>query len=72
MLAKSLDGCTAGDLACLCTKPDFEYGIRDCANEACLNATAAGIVIAWGQQLCPGAGSSVSTNGPWVVKKSID
>lgn len=48
-LAPSL-GCSA-DAACLCTKPDFAYGIRDCSNEAC-GADVASTVIAYGSSYC--------------------
>lgn len=28
-------GCTPGDSACLCSKANFAYGIRDCSAQAC-------------------------------------
>lgn len=60
MLAKSEElGCSAPDAACLCTKPDFGYGIRDCSNAAC-GAEAAVSVISYGQSYCAGMISTIS------------
>lgn len=55
-------GCASmTDTQCLCGKQNFEYGIRDCATQACLNpdgsenTTDAGTVVDFGKQLCAGA-----------------
>lgn len=37
-------GCSAGDSACLCTKVNYQYGIRDCTNEACPGEDASAAV----------------------------
>ncbi|KAF2786942.1 hypothetical protein K505DRAFT_189268, partial [Melanomma pulvis-pyrius CBS 109.77] len=50
-IASSEFGCTAGDVVCYCTKLDFGYGVRDCANEACTNGES-GQVIAYGTNYC--------------------
>lgn len=54
MVAKAQDqfGCDSGDIDCYCAQPRFGYGVRDCANEACPNASAAQTVIAFGSQYC--------------------
>ncbi len=39
------------DRACLCTKPDFGFGVRDCASEACPPDQAMP-VIAYGFNMC--------------------
>jgi hypothetical protein len=44
-------GCSANDYACLCTKPDFQYGLRDCSNEAC-GAAVGSSVVAYGSSIC--------------------
>lgn len=51
-LAEDL-GCSRGDMACVCSKVDFEYGIRDCTTEACPNDDVAEALAA-GRALCPG------------------
>lgn len=54
MLALATElGCQGkADTKCLCTTPNFSNGIRDCANEACQNATASSIVIKFGIDYC--------------------
>ncbi|RDH19315.1 hypothetical protein M747DRAFT_296495 [Aspergillus niger ATCC 13496] len=37
-------GCSSGDLSCLCSKPDYSYGIRDCTAQACPNDDANAVV----------------------------
>lgn len=51
-LASSL-GCSGSDAACLCSNPDFGYGIRDCSNQAC-GAEVASSVITYGSSYCQG------------------
>jgi hypothetical protein len=51
-LAPSL-GCASNDANCLCSNPNFGYGIRDCSNQAC-GAEVASSVIAYGGTYCSG------------------
>ncbi|PPJ54147.1 hypothetical protein CBER1_01053 [Cercospora berteroae] len=53
-LAPSL-GCPDAQADCLCRNADFGFGVRDCANQACGDASAAQQVIAYGTQYCGGA-----------------
>ncbi|OCK85707.1 hypothetical protein K432DRAFT_377355 [Lepidopterella palustris CBS 459.81] len=55
-------GCSNGDFACYCVKPDFRYGIRDCANQACTPAEAVQ-AISYGDNFCASylASNSIST-----------
>ncbi|RYP27249.1 hypothetical protein DL766_006461 [Monosporascus sp. MC13-8B] len=48
------------DPVCLCTKPDFLYGIRDCSNQYCHDPNAATQVINYGAQYCADAGIAIS------------
>jgi len=34
-IASSQLGCDTGNVDCYCQQPDFGYGVRDCAQEAC-------------------------------------
>lgn len=54
-------GCQQGNVTCYCTEPNFGYGVRDCANEACPNASDAATVIAFGTQYCQRALSSIAS-----------
>jgi hypothetical protein len=46
-------GCQSStDYNCLCNKPNFLYGVRDCSYQYCQNNTAANIAIAWGNSFC--------------------
>lgn len=54
--ASTLDCPSGQDLSCLCSKPNFKYGIRDCATQAC--GPDAPTIIAFGEQFCAGAGGS--------------
>lgn len=48
MLAKYQElGCGNQDIACMCRAPNFNYGVRDCANAACTDAGQASTVIAF-------------------------
>ncbi|KAK0668223.1 hypothetical protein QBC41DRAFT_127287 [Cercophora samala] len=40
------------DISCLCSKPDFNFGIRDCAVQACDNIQQAERVISEGHDIC--------------------
>lgn len=40
------------DIYCLCSKPDFNYGIHDCAVESCENIEQAEWVISEGKDIC--------------------
>ncbi|KAK4680617.1 hypothetical protein QC764_100543 [Podospora pseudoanserina] len=40
------------DIYCLCSKPDFNYGIHDCAVESCENIEQAEWVISEGKNIC--------------------
>ncbi|RYP05613.1 hypothetical protein DL764_003674 [Monosporascus ibericus] len=48
------------DPVCLCTRPDFLYGIRDCSHEYCRDPDAATRSINYGTQYCADAGIAVS------------
>ena len=37
-------GCNSGDMACLCKKQDYMYGVRDCTAQACPGDDAAAVV----------------------------
>ena len=50
-LAPSL-GCAPNDATCLCSNPDFGYGVRDCALESCPSTADANQVIAYGLAYC--------------------
>lgn len=50
-IANSQFGCGQGDVLCYCREPNFGYGVRDCANEAC-GSNDASTVIAFGTQYC--------------------
>lgn len=55
-------GCGASDYSCLCSKPEFHYGIHDCAYQHCApdNAAAAS-AVAWGDALCATITSGITT-----------
>ncbi|KAK5653958.1 hypothetical protein OQA88_7634 [Cercophora sp. LCS_1] len=44
-------GCPGSDPSCLCSKPDFGFGVRDCADQACHPDDAA-LVHAYGFNYC--------------------
>lgn len=44
-------GCEATDVNCYCQEPNFGYGIRDCANEAC-GGDQAQAIISYGRVYC--------------------
>jgi hypothetical protein len=50
MLTNAAFNC-AGNLACLCPKPDFGFGIRDCAVGAC-GAAVAATFTNWATSVC--------------------
>ena len=53
-------GCTsASDLACLCSKPNFNYGVRDCIAEACPPSDQ-GTVSSYAASVCAGELSTLS------------
>ncbi|KAK9770189.1 hypothetical protein SCAR479_13154 [Seiridium cardinale] len=54
-LAPNFD-CASTDYACLCQRANFQYGVRDCANEACPNAGDAQTVITYAVNQCASAG----------------
>lgn len=60
-IASSQLGCAAGNVTCYCTEPDFGYGVRDCANQACTNASDATTVISFGTSYCASALASYSS-----------
>lgn len=60
-IASSQLGCSAGNVTCYCTQPDFGYGVRDCANEACQNTTEAQSVITFGVSYCSSETSQISS-----------
>ncbi|KAK0732403.1 hypothetical protein B0T21DRAFT_195369 [Apiosordaria backusii] len=48
------------DISCLCSKPDFGFGIRDCAVQACENVQQAERVISEGKDICARAEPAAS------------
>jgi hypothetical protein len=50
-IATAQFGCGQNDVLCYCREPNFGYGVRDCANEAC-GSSEASTVIAFGTQYC--------------------
>lgn len=50
-IATAQFGCGQNDVLCYCKEPNFGYGVRDCANEAC-GSSEASTVIAFGTQYC--------------------
>jgi hypothetical protein len=55
MLAQySTLGCAPFDSYCLCSNPDFSFGLHDCSNGAC-GAVVASTVIAFGSAYCSSA-----------------
>ena len=53
-------GCAPGDHGCLCTKQDYQFGIRDCTNQACPGADAA-------QAVSDALGNCPMTFGPFFA-----
>lgn len=49
--------CGSTDAACLCKNANFEFGVRDCANESCGSKDDAEKVIAYGKEYCKKAGA---------------
>ena len=60
-IASSQLGCDTGNVNCYCQQPDFGYGVRDCAQEACEGDDDAQTVISFGQQYCQMAIDSYSS-----------
>ena len=60
-IATSQLGCDTGNVDCYCQQPDFGYGVRDCAQEACQSDNDAQTVISFGQQYCQMAIDSYSS-----------
>ncbi|KAI1206160.1 uncharacterized protein F4807DRAFT_463927 [Annulohypoxylon truncatum] len=61
MLNQASDlGCTNVAPSCLCAKPNFIYGVRDCATESCQDQSLAQQVIQYGSQYCASVGVDVS------------
>lgn len=47
-------GCnSAANTTCLCSTPNFQYGVRDCIAQTC-PPTDAATVAAFGKQFCAG------------------
>lgn len=68
--AKSQElGCEAGDVSCLCTNPDFIYGLRDCSAAIC-NDEQAAAVVAYGLAICRQAGVQITTGSAGSVSAS--
>ncbi|KID59247.1 CFEM domain protein, partial [Metarhizium brunneum ARSEF 3297] len=65
MLAKHRElGCGDKGVACMCRAPNFNYGIRDCANGACSNEDRASTVISFETSYwCPSF-MATGTNSP--------
>lgn len=45
-------GCSAGDVACLCSNQNFRFGVRDCTNEHCTGEVDKNAVIQTGNMFC--------------------
>lgn len=55
-------GCGGGDMKCICTKPEFHYGIHDCAYQHCApDNNAAAAAVDWGNSACLAATSGLTT-----------
>ncbi|KAF2843681.1 hypothetical protein M501DRAFT_994689, partial [Patellaria atrata CBS 101060] len=51
-IASAQFGCGIDDKNCICNAANFQFGVRDCANQAC---GADGAVVAqYGEQYCAG------------------
>lgn len=49
-------GCTGpNDVACLCSNPNFGFGVRDCTAQSCPPGTDFAPVFDFTQQYCAGA-----------------
>lgn len=57
-------GCGPGELNCLCGKPDFAFGVRDCATATCAEPGIKDIVFGAVQALCATATVPVNTPAP--------
>ncbi|KAG9258116.1 uncharacterized protein F5Z01DRAFT_319336 [Emericellopsis atlantica] len=53
-------GCEDADIQCLCQNPDFTYGLRDCAREACSGDDQEALVSA-GLKVCANVGVGITT-----------
>lgn len=47
-------GCPLGDAVCYCSRPEFGYGVRDCAAQACQDQTNVPSVLNYGATYCAG------------------
>ncbi|OIW27585.1 hypothetical protein CONLIGDRAFT_633950 [Coniochaeta ligniaria NRRL 30616] len=64
MLAQaSALGCGTGNAVnCLCTKPEFHFGIHDCAYQHCApDNNAAASAVSWGNSVCASVTSGLTT-----------
>ena len=59
-------GCEPGGTACLCSKPDFQFGIHDCAVQACA-ADLVASVTNFATALC-----ASKTSIPSLLSKKIN
>ncbi|EAS37506.1 chitinase 3 [Coccidioides immitis RS] len=63
MLNKASElGCDSTDKACLCSKQNFAFGLRDCTLQAC-GAEDLPKIIAVGQAICASEGGSMTASG---------
>lgn len=53
-------GCPASDPRCLCSNPNFGYGIRDCAMQACSPVDAQQVIV-YGLNYCSGGMCSLAS-----------
>ncbi|PHH91937.1 hypothetical protein CDD83_9722 [Cordyceps sp. RAO-2017] len=57
-------GCREGDIRCLCTNPNFSYGLRDCTSEVCGNREQdVNTVFDYARNICQQAGVAIATTG---------
>jgi hypothetical protein len=54
-LADSL-GCPSATADCLCSKPDFGYGVRDCSAQSCPAGTDLDAIVAYVGSYCASSG----------------
>jgi len=52
--ASQLGCASSSDVACLCAKPNFGYGVRDCSAQACPAGTDLSIINSFAIAYCSG------------------
>ncbi|KAJ5606621.1 hypothetical protein N7510_009402 [Penicillium lagena] len=55
-------GCSSGDMTCLCKSQDYEWGVRDCTDQACPGSSPQE-AVQMALSKCPGGSGSGSGSG---------